>query len=252
MAWTAESPIPTASAGLAAAVCQAPPAGSGEWVYAVGGTNESNVLASLAGYDTAHKKWSALPSMPTARSGVAAATSPGRIHVLGGYSDTSETLTTHEVYEPANNAWSTAAPLPSGRALMAAVTGPDGLIYAIGGFVQNPVTTVEAYDPTTDVYLYNPADPGWISQPPMSSGRALLAATAGTDGLVYAIGGTDSNNALATVAAFTSDKCYPIEVKIAAVQSELSTVQGDLGDLPPQDRAAAERQMIAGPRAERP
>ena len=98
MAWTAESPIPTASAGLAAAVCQAPPTGSGEWVYAVGGTNNSNVLASLVGYDTVHKKWSALPSMPTARSGVAAATSPGRIHVLGGFGDASNTLTTHEVY----------------------------------------------------------------------------------------------------------------------------------------------------------
>jgi N-acetylneuraminic acid mutarotase len=340
MAWTAEPSLPTASAGLAAAVCDAPPTGSGKWVYAVGGTSNTNVLAALAGYDTVHKKWSALPSMPTARSGVAAATSPGRIHVLGGYSDAAVNLATHEVYEPANDAWSTAAPLPSARALIAAVTGPDGLIYAIGGFAQNPVATVEAYDPTTDtwtskasmhtprgwtaavlghdgliyaiggatqsvgspptalssmesfnvttntwtnssfslpvatcglaaavdpngficvvggdtagnvtptanVYLYNPAGPGWISQPPMSSGRAILAAATGPDGLIYAIGGTDSNNPLATVAAFTSDKCYPIEQKIAAVQSELSNLQGELGELPPKVRAGAEKQIIA-------
>ena len=249
-------------------------------------------------------------------------------------------LTTHEVYEPANDAWTTAAPLPSPRAMLAAVTGPDGLIYAIGGYVQNPIATVDAYDPASDTwtpkapmhstrawqgavlgpdgliyaiggataiagsgtaalssmetfnvttnawttssislpvatcglaaavdpngficvvggdnvgivtptanaYLYNPADPGWINQPPMPSGRALLAAATGPDGLIYAIGGTDSNNALATVAALTSDKCYPIEQKIAAVQSELSTVQGDVGDLPPQDRASAEKQIIA-------
>ena len=79
----------------------------------------------------------------------------------------------------------------------------------------------------------------------MPSGRATLAATKGPDGLIYAIGGTDGTNALATVEAFTADKCYPIEQKIAAVESEISTVRGDLGDLPPQDRAAAGRQIIA-------
>ena len=339
MAWTTEPSLPTASAALAAAVCQAPGSQSGQWVYAVGGT-ANNVLAAFAGYDTVQKKWSALPSMPTARSGVAAATSPGRIHVLGGNDDNADLLTTHEVYEPANDAWTTAAPLPSPRAMFAAVTGPDGLIYAIGGFVQNPVAIVDAYDPATDTwtskapmhtprtwhgavvghdgliyaiggatasvgsataalssmesfnvktntwttssfplpvatcglaaavdpngficvaggdnagiapptanaYLYNPADPGWISQPPMPSGRAILAATTGPDGLIYAIGGTDGGNPQATVAALTADKCYPIEQKIAAVQSELSTVQGDLGDLPPQDRVGAEKQIIA-------
>jgi hypothetical protein len=98
---------------------------SSQWVYAVGGTN-TDVLAALAGYDTVQKKWSALPSMPTARGGVAAATSPGRIHVLGGFSEGADALTTHEVYEPANDAWSTAAPLPTARGIFAAVTAPMG------------------------------------------------------------------------------------------------------------------------------
>lgn len=334
MAWTAESPIPTAIMGLAAAVCQAPPAGSGQWVYAMGGTDSSNVHGSLAGYDTVQKKWSARPAMPTARSGVAAATSPGRIHVLGGFNGSAFALTTHEVYEPANDAWSTAAPLPTARAMLAAVTGPDGLIYAIGGYDgNNPLATVAAYDPTTDkwtakasmhsprtwfaavvghdgliyaigggvptlqssmesfnvktntwttssfslpvatcglaaavdpsglicaiggdtgpdgaatpnVYCYNPADAGWITQPPMSSGRAALAATTGPDGLIYAIGGTDGTNSLNTVAAFTADKCYPIEQKIAEVESTISNLQGSLGELPPKVRAGAEKQLI--------
>jgi Kelch motif protein len=339
MAWTTEPSLPTASGALAAAVCPAPSSQAGQWIYAIGGTN-NNVLATLAGYDTVHKKWSALPPMPTARAGVAAATNGGRIHVLGGFDANSNSLTTHEVYEPANDAWTTAAPLPSPRALLAAAAGPDGLIYAIGGFVQNPLATVDAYNPTTDtwvskaplhttrawhaavaapngliyaiggatfivgtgptplssvetfnvttntwttssfslpvatcghaaavdpngficvvggdnpgnatpttnVYLCNPADPGWITQPAMPGGRATLAAATGPDGLVYAIGGSDGTNPVATVDALATDKCYPIEQKIAAVQSELSTVQGDVGDLPPQDRAAAEKQIIA-------
>src|SRR5271165_1250360 len=180
MAWMAEEAVPTASMGLAAAVSDAPPTGSGQWVYAVGGTNSSNVLASVAGYDTVQKKWSARPSMPTARSGVAAATSPGRTHVLGGFDQGSNFLTTHEVYEPANDAWSTAAPLPSARAILAAVTGPDGLIYAIGGFDGNPLATVDAYDPATDK---------WTSKASMHSPRTWHAAVVGHDGLIYAMGG---------------------------------------------------------------
>jgi N-acetylneuraminic acid mutarotase len=322
--------------GLGAVVCQAPGSQSGQWVYAVGGTN-TDVLAALAGYDTVGKKWSTLPSMPTARSAVAAATSPGRIHVLGGFNDSAVLLNTHEVYEPATNAWSTAAPLPSPRAALAAVTGSDGLIYAIGGADGNgPVSGVDAYDPTSDtwitkaplntarmwlaavagpggliyaigggggtpvslssmeafnittntwttssfplpiatcglaaavdpsglvcviggdtvpsggptsdVYCYNPADPGWITQPPMPTARGALAAATGPDGLIYAIGGADPANSFNTVAAFKADKCYPIEQKIAAVQSELSTVQGDIAELPPKDRAGAEKQIIA-------
>jgi hypothetical protein len=340
MAWTAEPSLPTATSALAAAVCQAPGSQSGQWVYAAGGTTSAGVLATFAGYDTVHKKWSALPPMPTARSGVAAATSPGRIHVLGGNDSSTNLLAKHEVYEPATDTWSTAAPLPTARFGLAAVTGPDGLIYAIGGFVQSPVATVEAYDPATDtwtskapmnttriwhaavlgsdgliyaiagatavvgvgpsalssietfnvktntwspapfplptatcgiaaavdpsglicviggdiagsftptpnVYAYNPADPGWITQPPMLSASAIMAAATGPDGLIYTIGGTDGTGPLNTVAAFAADKCYPIEQKIAAVESEISGLQGDVGDLPPQAQAGARKQLIA-------
>ncbi len=188
MAWMAEESLPTASMSLAAAVCDAPPPGSGQWVYAVGGTNNSDVLAAVAGYDTVQQKWSARPSMPTARSGVAAATSPGRIHVLGGFDEGTN-------------------------------------------------------------YCYNPAAPGWISQPPMPSGRAALAATTGPDGLIYAIGGTDANDSLATVAAFTTDKCYPIEQKLAVAENNLSIAVNSLVDLPPQALAGAEKEL-AGLRAQ--
>jgi hypothetical protein len=336
MAWTAGPSLPTASMGLAAAVSDAPPPGSGQWIYAIGGTN-SNLLATVAGYDTVQKAWSALASMPTARTALAAATSPGQIHVLGGFA-VSDVLTTHEVYQPATDAWSTAAPLPSPRSAFAAVTGPDGLIYAIGGYDgNNPLATVDAYDPATDtwtakaamhsprtwhaavvghdgliyaigggtptllnsmetfnvqtntwttspitlpaptcglaaavdprglicimggdspvggtptptpnVYLYNPTDPGWISQPALSGGRGALAAVTGPDGLIYAIGGADSSSdALSTVEAGTTDKCYPIEQQIAVVETNLSNAMGDLGDLPPSARAGAEKELAA-------
>jgi len=60
MAWIAEKPLPTASMGLAAAVCDAPSSGLGQWVYAIGGTN-SNVLPAISGYDTVGQTWSTRP-----------------------------------------------------------------------------------------------------------------------------------------------------------------------------------------------
>jgi N-acetylneuraminic acid mutarotase len=335
MAWIAEKPLPTASMGLAAAVCDAPSSGLGQWVYAIGGSH-GNLSAAVAGYDTVGQTWSARPSMPTARTGIAAAISPGRIHVLGGFG-VSASLTTHEVYEPANDSWSTAAPLPTQRGALAAVTGPDGLIYAIGGYDGNAaVATVDAYDPahdkwtskkpmnsprtwhaavvghdgliyaigggtptilnsmesfnvntntwttspvtlpaatcglaaavdpsgliyaiggdapvgttptvTANVYSYNPAAPGWTSAPALSGARAALAAVTGPDGLIYALGGADSaSNTLTTVAAFTTDKCYPIRHKIAVVQRSILLEAAGIGELPPQDRAGAESQLV--------
>jgi N-acetylneuraminic acid mutarotase len=339
MAWMTEESLPTASWALAAAVCQAPASESGEWVYAIGGIGDGNVLAAVAGYDTVQQRWFARPSMPTPRSGLAAATSPGRVHVLGGSSANADFLTTHEVYEPANDAWSKAAPLLTARGTLAAATGPDGLIYAIGGADANGVlATVEAYDPVADkwiakaplhtprgwvaavtghdgliyaiggnsttvvnymeifnvttdtwttspytlpvptcglaaavdpnglifaiggdhvinntsittpsVYSYNPAAPGWTAQPSLSAARLCLAAATGPDGLIYAIGGGNPNSPSsglpATVEAYTSDKCYPIEHQIALVGSELSTLESNMSDLPPQARAGAEREL---------
>ena len=84
MAGFVEKSLQNKSMGLAAAVCDAPPSGLGEQVYAIGGAN-ANLLATVAGYDTVEQTWFARPAMPTARNGIAAATSPGRIHVLGGF-----------------------------------------------------------------------------------------------------------------------------------------------------------------------
>jgi virginiamycin B lyase len=70
------------------------------------------------------------------------------------------------------------------RSQLAAFRGLDGLIYAIGG--QNPsvgsgtLTTMEVFDPTANV---------WTTAPSMPAGRFGLAAAAGPDGLIYAMGG---------------------------------------------------------------
>ncbi|MCH7915782.1 MAG: galactose oxidase, partial [Deltaproteobacteria bacterium] len=70
-------------------------------------------------------------SMPTARSGIAAAALGGRIFVFGGES-VSGTFNQTESYDPATDRWETLTPMPTPRhGLGAAVLG--GNIYVISG-----------------------------------------------------------------------------------------------------------------------
>jgi len=71
----------------------------------------------------------------------AAVVANGRIYVLGGYDDVSNTWTaTVESYDPGTDTWRSETPLTSARSTLAAVY-LNGLIYAIGGESNGTVTT---------------------------------------------------------------------------------------------------------------
>jgi N-acetylneuraminic acid mutarotase len=169
-----------------AAVCNAPAPGSGTRIYVVGGNDSTTAGIStvVEAYDTTKKTWSTTAPMPSPRSGFAAASVGGKLHVLGGFDAAYTSLTTHDVYDPTTNKWSSLAPLHTARANLAAVTGTDGLIYAIGGSGSpNFLSTVEAYDPAHDT---------WTSKQQMLTPRMGLATVATSDGSIYAIGGINS------------------------------------------------------------
>jgi hypothetical protein len=188
MPWTQEPPLPNPRQGLAAAVCDAPPPGSGSWIYAVGGGDvNGNPVATVEAYDTSTKTWSSIPSIPTgARMGLAAASipatssRPATLHVLGGQNASYDFVNNHDVYEPATNSWSTAQPLPAVRGGFAAVT-VNGLIYALGGSDGNLLNDLQRYDPTADT---------WTALAPLPTVQGYASAVAGPDGnTIYAIGG---------------------------------------------------------------
>jgi hypothetical protein len=99
---------------------------------------------------------------------------------------------------PSYARWSSAASLPTPRWFLAGATGSDGRIYALGGDsgpTGGQLRTVEAYDSGANTWD--------ASVPPMPTGRSLLAAAAGSDGRIYAIGGEDQlGNPLGTVEAY--------------------------------------------------
>jgi hypothetical protein len=78
--WTAKAAMPTARGYLAAA---AP--GNGK-LYAVGGYDGSNRLATCEEYDPATNTWTTKAAMPTARHSLAAAApGNGKLYAVGGY-----------------------------------------------------------------------------------------------------------------------------------------------------------------------
>jgi hypothetical protein len=207
--------MPTARIGLAAATAPCPGLLHGTCVYGIGGFN-GTFLRTVEAYSPATNTWAKLPSMPTARDFLAAATAPCPpgadglvgtcVYAIGGYNGTD--LNTVEAYSPATNTWATLPSMPTARNALAGATAPcpgaldRACVYATGGHNSTgALNTVEAYTPATNT---------WATLPSMPTARYLLAgATAPCPATwdracVYAIGGT-SNGAggLNTVEAYT-------------------------------------------------
>nr|WP_238997142.1 hypothetical protein [Mycolicibacterium sp. CBMA 361] len=219
--------------------------------------------------------WTQAAPLPTARAALGAATGPdGFVYAIGGVDANDNTVAVVEAYDPTTDTWSARAPLPTARMYLAVVTGKDGLIYAIGGMnnaAPAPSTAVEVFNTKTDtaavdpngliyaiggnivvnkapvtvpnVYSYNPTSPAWTAQPMMAAPRAIIATTTGPDGLIYAMGGNGSATADTAFEAYTADKCYPIEHQIALLSDQISQEVETLGELPPQLRVGAEKQI---------
>jgi N-acetylneuraminic acid mutarotase len=99
-------------------------------------------------YDPGTDTWTGRAPLPTARSGIAAASLGGRIFVFGGEGNEG-TFDENEAYDPQTDTWETLEPMPTARhGLGAAAVGDT--IYVIGGG-QTPGGSVsalnEAYTP---------------------------------------------------------------------------------------------------------
>jgi MYXO-CTERM domain-containing protein len=147
--------------------------------------------------------WSTVAPMPTTRAWFAAASgADGRVYAMGG--DVSgKAANSVDAYTPTTDSWSAVAPMPTTLEFLAAVGGKDGRIYVMGGSHPDqslatrgptPVGTFDAYDPRTNV---------WVALPSMPTPRDSLAAAAGPDGHLYALGGENaSGSAVASVEAY--------------------------------------------------
>jgi alpha-tubulin suppressor-like RCC1 family protein/N-acetylneuraminic acid mutarotase len=180
-------------------------------------------------YNPATRTWSAGRSMPSERAQFGAAfASNGKLFVAGGVLSTGTSpvdTASLEEYDPTTNTWTNCgaqppanncAPMPTARSALSLVAGANGKLYAIGGWGQGALATVEEYDPATNI---------WTPRPPMPTARMAHAAARAADGKIYVAGGWSGSASLGTVESF--DPSNPVAGWTS--RASLGVPRSDLG-----------------------
>jgi N-acetylneuraminic acid mutarotase len=175
-------------------------------VYAIGGFDKASGVTGSGTqvYTVSTNQWTSRKKMQMPRDALAAtAGSDGKIYALGGRGLSNSAVAAAEVYTPSTDEWIAIPDLPTARIGLAAAADKKGNIYAIGGstLATNPNKGI-----TTVVEVYSIADAKWSTVAPLPTPRLALAATTGSDGKIYAIGGRDAGNVpLQVVEVFDPD-----------------------------------------------
>jgi large repetitive protein len=157
--WSSGAPMPVATEGAATAVLNG-------IFYVVGGYNSSGYLADTQIYNVGTNTWTTGAALPTATRGGVLAAIGSKLYFIGGYTSSGSSTDEVYIYTPRTNKWVAGTnPMPTARGdATAAVV--NGVIYVIGGsssFQGERLTTVESYNPTTDV---------WTEEAPMLLGKS--------------------------------------------------------------------------------
>jgi N-acetylneuraminic acid mutarotase len=127
--WTAKEPMPTPRHHAASAVVDGK-------LYVIGGRTETGIIPSVdisEAYDPVQDEWiTTLESMPSKRSGIAAASVNNSIYVFGG-EEPSRTFNNNEKYDVKTSNWTIEPPMPTARHGLGAVSVDNDRIYVIGG-----------------------------------------------------------------------------------------------------------------------
>ncbi len=134
-------------------------------------------------------EWLPRQDMPTARKEIAnaAVALDGKIYVVGGRTTSNQPSAAFEVYDPATDQWQQLPdyPLPVWRATAAAM---DGKIFVFGGFRQ---IAPFPFDPTDQVFAFDPQTNTWSPRAAMPVARGAAAAVP-LAGKIYVVGGANS------------------------------------------------------------
>jgi len=151
----------------------------GHELYAAGGANAGKALETLEIYDSNRRRWSAGPSMSTAREHLAATVAGERLYVLGGRAAGKGNFSIAERYVPVKRRWE---PLPDLRkARGGSATATVGRRVAVFG-------GEEAGGTIAEVELYDPRLGRWTALPDLPSPRHGLGGSS-RGRRIYAIEG---------------------------------------------------------------
>jgi Galactose oxidase, central domain len=176
-------------------------------VLVAGGTDASGNASQTAElFDPVANSWSGAGPLMVGRSGATATLlASGQVLIAGGTAH-GAALASLEIFDPNSNTFTSAAGvLSSARENHAAALLPDGRVLIAGGWdgtilaPVSPATTglpkvlasTDIFDPTAGTVSPGPA---------LAAPRMNFTATAALDGSIVAIGGTDGQNDLASIA----------------------------------------------------
>lgn len=87
----------------------------GQYLYAIGGFDDSSPLDSVERYDPHTNQWTYVAKMTTCRGGVGAGAMGGRLWAVGGHNG-DQYLNSVESYNPLTDTWEEGAPMHVFRA----------------------------------------------------------------------------------------------------------------------------------------
>jgi N-acetylneuraminic acid mutarotase len=177
--WSVVAPLPAARGALGAVV-------TGGTIVVAGGVGPGGMPTASVEQYGASGRWSPLPAMPLARSGLvlvdtSKSPQPG-VWAIGGRGAGGVPLASVAVREepfPAN--WSLDTPLPSVQPNLGALLATDGTIYAW------------ARDGTRGFFSFDAATHTWSARAPLPDEATAVTAIAGPQGAVYVVGGIEAD-----------------------------------------------------------
>ncbi len=154
-------------------------------VLVAGGTGASGqALATAELYDPATGKWTAVPSMNTARLSGHTATllASGKVLVTGGMVNATDATNSAEIFDPATLKWTAVATIPtSNRAWHQVTLLLDGTVLLSGGMTSSTVAA-------KITAIYDPVANTWTGADDLSAGRAHHQAVLLPNGKVMVAG----------------------------------------------------------------
>jgi hypothetical protein len=190
---------------------------TGDGNVLVYGGKTTQALATALSYDPYGVNTQSAPSMSTARTSFAFASSGTDPYAIGGVNATGAVLASVETFSSDTSSWNSAAPLPQGLYAASAAADGNGHIFVFGG-----VTAGGAI--SSAVYRYNIDADTWDKVASMPTATRDSTAVEGPNGKIYVIGGSSNGtNALANVESYnpvantwTTETFLPYAVKDAA------------------------------------
>lgn len=149
-------------------------------LYAAGGVDLRDALATLEIYDIKANRWSSAPDMPTAREHLASAVAGGRLYVLAGRTSRDGNFAAVESFDPGAQSWRSEPQMRKPRGgIAAAAVGGDRVVVLGGEESAGTIAEVESFDVPSG---------RWTSLPDMRTPRHGLGAIS-YRGRVYAFEG---------------------------------------------------------------